>query len=364
MALLFFLLTSCGKKEEPVAQEEVVRPVKVMTVTSSRDAFARKYPGKVRAHKRVDLAFQVDGTLIELPIEEGQNAKAGDLLARVDPKDFQTSLRNAEGQLAKAKAALELAQREYERVLNIKKQDPGAISGSMVDQRREGVDRARAEIDSLKAAVDAAKDQLSYTYLRAPFSGVIAKRHVDNFQEVRAKQPIVSLDDTDKVEILVDVPEIVVANIRDERTGKIFAEFAAAPGKKYELSIKEYATRADPLTQTYQVTLQMPQPGDLNVLPGMTATVVVTAGEEAVGGSQFIVPAIAVFSDEAGAAHVWVVDKEKMTVHKRKVKTGDLTGTESIEIVDGLQTDEMIAVAGVTKLREGMKIKPVEKIEF
>ena len=167
-------LGGCQKAEKEVPRD-VVRPVKMMTLQSQSDALKRKYPATVRASQRVDLAFQISGTLKELPLKEGRRVKKGDLLARLDPRDYVVKLRNAEAQLAKAKAALALAKTEYERVLRIRKEEPGAASQSLVDKRLEGVDRARADIQSLRAQVDAAKIQLGYTYLRAPFSGIISK---------------------------------------------------------------------------------------------------------------------------------------------------------------------------------------------
>jgi multidrug efflux system membrane fusion protein len=363
VTLAAVFVIACGKEEEKVTKE-VVRPVKIIELESRGESLARKYPGKVQAQKRVDLAFQVHGPLIELPVNEGQEVGEGDLLARIDPRDFRTVLRNAEGQLAKAKAALDLAQSEYKRVLSIRDEDPGAVSGSMIDQKREAVGRAEADITSVAAAVDAAKDQLSYTYLRAPFDGVVAKRHVDNFQEVRAKQAIVSLDDANVIEIIIDVPETIMATVKKDRpVSKIVVEFASAPGKEYPLTVKEYATRADPTTQTYRITLQMPRPEDLNVLPGMTATVVGYVPEETSSGDQFVVPALAVFADEAGQAHVWVVDKDSMKVQQRKVTTGELTGSKSIQILEGLKSGEMIATTGVTQLREGMQVSDLGELE-
>jgi RND family efflux transporter MFP subunit len=213
--------------------------------------------------------------------------------------------------------------------------------------------------------VDAAQDKLGYTTLRAPFAGVISKRYVDNFQEVRAKQAIVSLDDISSLEILVDLPEIVVASIResDKEIGseaRAHAEFAAAPDAEYPLRIKEFATRADPRTQTYQVVFQMKRPEDLLILPGMTATVV---GEPPVSGETgdfFVIPAIAVFADDQGKSQVWVVDKETMTAQRRGVTTGDLTGEANIQITEGLRSGDTVAVSGVSQIREGMKVKPFD----
>ena len=215
----------------------------------------------------------------------------------------------------------------------------------------------------MQATVEAAKDKLDYTYLRAPFSGIIATRYVDNFQEVRAKQPVVTLDDLSHVEILVDVPENAMANVR---TGSVnvVAEFAAAPNKRYPVNLKEYSTRADPKTQTYRVVLTMPTPEDIRILSGMTATVEGTQPEQTEADDRVVTPAIAVFADETGASHVWVINPETKTVHRRKVTTGDLIGTDSIQILEGLNPGEMIAISGVSMLKEGMKVKPVDRIKY
>lgn len=354
-----FFVSSCGKGKEETA-EEIVRPVKMLTVSSTEDALVREFPGRVRASQRVDMSFQVSGPLITLPIKEGQKVEKGDLLAQIDPKDFDVNLRNAEGQLAKARAALDLAQSLYERVLRIRDQDPGAVSEAMIDQKREDVNRAQAEVTSLQATVDAAKDRLRYTRLEAPFSGTIARRYVENFQKVQAKEPILSLQDIATVEILVDVPENIIARMNKGDEINVFAEFVPAPGRQFPLTAKEYATEADPRTQTYRIVFTMPSPEGVNILPGMTATVksTIVSGTE---GNTLIVPALAVFADEAGTSSVWVIEKESMTVTRRKVTTGSLTGKDTIQILSGLKDGDVIAVSGVSKLREGMKVRHFEQ---
>ncbi len=360
-ALLIFII-SCGEKEADVTERMVIRPVKMMTLTSEGAISKLTFPGKVRAAQRVDLAFQVPGPLIELPVREGQEVKNGDLLARIDPKDFQTNLRKAEGQLAKAKAARERAESEYDRILRIRKEDPGATSQSMVDRRLEAVNASKAEINSLEATVEGANNQLSYTYLRAPFTGVIAKRYVDNFEEVRAKQPIVSLQDISDIEILIDVPENVMATLK-KGSVKTFAEFASAPEKQFELTGKELAKEADPKTQTYRAVLTMPSPQGIRILPGMTANVTAHIQGQEGDAIPLVIPAIAVFADEAGTSNVWVVDLDTMTVHKRKVTTGDLTGTDSIHVLEGLNPGDRIVVTGVSQLREGVQVRDLSELE-
>ncbi|MBW2206208.1 MAG: efflux RND transporter periplasmic adaptor subunit [Deltaproteobacteria bacterium] len=342
--VLMLLLVSCGKEEEQVARE-VVRPVKMMTVTSGGGAFTRAFPGKVQASQQVDLAFKVSGPLTELPVKEGQEVKKGALLARILPRDFNINLQ-------KAKALALEAEQQYKRykALYVQKQ----VSKADFDKYKSARDVAKAEQENARHA-------LNDTYLRAPFSGSIAKKHVDNFQEVRAKQPIVSLQDLSSLEIRIDVPESIIAKGREKDSLNAVAEFSTAPGKQYKLSLKEYSTQAGSRTQAYEVTFLMPQPEDINVLPGMTANVVVTTSAEEGGSDKIIIPAIAVFADEAGNSNVWIVDQENMTVKRQKVTTGDLTGTESIGISEGLRSGDMIAISGVTQLREGMQVRPMGK---
>jgi RND family efflux transporter MFP subunit len=358
---MFFFLTACGKKEEPVA-EEIIRPVKTATVATGADVTGLTLPGKVRASQRVELAFkEVGGRLIELPIagREGQEVKEGDLLARIDPRDFQTNVRNTQGRLKEAVASLDLANAQYDRVKRIQKQDPGAISGAEIDRRRENVNRLQGRIKSIRAEVTAARDKLSYTNLKAPYAGLIAKRYVDNFQEVKPKQPILALEDISQVELLVDVAENVMAVAQKEGEEAIIsvAEFPTAPGKKFPLELKEYATKADPATQTYQVVLQMPQPEDISILPGMTATVRIALGRKMATGQTVIIPAIAVLAEPDGKSFVWVVDTKEMTVKKQEVKVGMISGSENIDVHDGLKGGETIAVAGILQLKEGMRVR-------
>jgi len=363
--LAFFLLAACDSAPERQAEGEEPRPVKMLTVGAASQAAQRSFPGSVRAARRAELAFQVSGTLTQLPAGEGQEVKEGQVLAQLDQRDFENSLRNAQGQLGNVRAALQGARSEYERILRIRKQDPGATSESMVVKRREAMDRALAEMESVQAAVDAAKDKLGYTTLRAPFSGIVSKRHVENFQEVQAKEPIVSLDDISALEILVDLPESVVARINEPsgRTGNeapVMAEFAALPGKKYSLVVKEFSTRADPKTQTFQVVFEMKKPEDVSILPGMTAMIVGTSPEGVNGDGRFVIPAMAVFADERGVAHVWVVDPATMAVQRREVVTGEVAGDAGIRITGGLKAGEIVAVSGASQLRDGMRVKPFD----
>jgi RND family efflux transporter MFP subunit len=328
--------TGCGKGESETPEK--IYPVKLLTISSGQGLAGQTFPGKVRAAKRVDLSFRVSGPLMELPAEEGQLLKKGALVARILPRDFETNLK-------KSKARILKAEEQYNRYKDLYARNQ--VSKADLDKYKSERDVARAQE---KEALDALKD----TYLRSPFTGVVAKRYVENFEEIRAKQPIISLQDISEVEILIDVPETIMTSNITNDISEAYAQFSSAPEKKFPLKIKEYTTEADPKTHTYQVVLVMPQPKDINVLPGMTANVIGKGKEGALKGI-IRIPAIAVLGDPQGKGFVWVVDEE-MIVHKRSVVMGPMTGTNSILIPEGLKVGEKIIVAGLSKLEEGVKV--------
>ena len=213
-----------------------------------------------------------------------------------------------------------------------------------------------------KARLDEAEKNLSYTYLRAPFAGMIGDRYVENHMDIKAQEEIVDLNDTTSVEVKINAAENIVAvlsEVEKELDVKVFAEFDAASGRRFDLSLKELAARADPETQTFQITFVMPQPGDLTLLPGMTALVRVVVNKQS-GASISVpisVPAISVKTSPAGEKIVWVVNTDDMTVHQRKVTVGSMRGTEAIEILEGLEGGEHIVIAGLATLSEGMKVR-------
>lgn len=349
-ALAGFLLIGCSEPP-PVDVAPTVRPVKVLTLVGSDASTTRQFPGQVRAAQRADLSFEVAGKLQELPVREGQLLEQGDLVAALDDRDFASALKSAQAEFDNALA-------------NFRRGSALVKDGNI---SKTDFDRLRSRRDVTSANLAKAEKAVSDTRLLAPFRGRVANRFVENFQDVQAKQAIVSLQDIDELEILVDVPESQV--IRNPRAGdeppKMAALFEAFPTKRFDLSIKEFSTQADPTTQAFRVVLSMVQPQEFQALPGMTAMVEVHfPGDAGALTSSFVVPAIAVFADDTGESQVWVVDPASNTVQVRKVETGNLVGTDSIRLLSGVQADDMIAVSAVSRLREGMEIRPIDKVEF
>lgn len=342
--------SGCGKKDEgePV---EIVRPVKTAVVEGFAEG-EQTFPGRVDAGSKLLVSFRVPGRIVELPVRKGEAVDKGQLIARLDPRDYEIAVEEA-------KATFQRAESDFQRYKRLYETD--AVPLADLDQRRSDRDVARARLDE-------AEKNLGYTYLRAPFAGMIGDRYVENHMDIQAQEQVVDLNDTTIVEVKINASENLVAMIQQfapQLDIKVYAEYDARPGKRYQLTLKEIAARADPQTQTFQVVFVMPQPGDIALLPGMTALVRMIASIKP-GASIDVpisVPAIAVKTSPGGDKVVWVVDAENMTVHSRKVSVGSMRGAESIEILEGLESGERVVIAGLAQLSEGMKVRFWEEQE-
>ncbi len=331
----------CGGGEPP-PPPEVARPVATFVVgqgITSRLTF----PGTVQAADRAELAFRVSGPLIELPVVEGDVVQQGQMIARIDPRDYQIAVAQEKANFDQAVADAQRYKRLYERQ---------AVSLAELEVRE-----ARRNVS--EALYEQALADLGDTRLRAPFDGQIGIKYVQNFEDVVAKEPILSLHNVDQVEIVISVPEQIIASVREGVTRTVVATFDAAPGRQFPVEVEEFAVNADPATQTFPVTFTMPQPENLNVFPGMTALIVVSdiALAEDEPDAPLTVPAHSVFSDEAGNSRVWVIDPGDLTVHERPVTVGPVTGTDAIVVLSGLEAGERIAAAGIFQLQEGQTIR-------
>jgi RND family efflux transporter MFP subunit len=355
---MLLALSGCGQEE---VKKEAIRPIKAMQIGGVEAFTGRWFPGKAKAAQEANLAFRVAGTLSELPVNVGDEVKAGDLLVRLDPRDYQVALSSANAQLSRAQAAVNLAKSEFGRVDKIRQKDPGAVSQSMVDVKSSEYDSARAQLRSAKAEVARAQDTLKYASLRAPFAGTVVEKFVDNFEDVQAKQQVIRVVDTSSIEFTIQVPEGLM--VHAPKVKKAFVVFDANPGVEVPAVIKEIGKEASQTTRTYPITLSMEQPAEFKVLPGMAGKargdhesvekIVFEEQAEAVE-----IPLAATFSDQPGATFVWVVDETAKTVSKRQVETGDLT--DNGILVKGLNSGEWIATAGVNTLVNGQQVRILE----
>ena len=337
-AVAVMILTGCEGEPAPPA-EEVVRPAEIFEIPATDIASGLRFPGRVRAVQRAELAFNVPGEIVEFPVNEGQKVESGALIARLDPTAYQV-------RLDAARAEFEKARTDYERVKKIWDQSQ-AVPRAEVDQKRTALEVARS-------GYAAARKDVEDTRLTAPFAGVIARRHVENFRNVQAKEPIVSLQDIDDLEIVIHVPERVVSS--EPRRAAGYATIEGWPDLRLPVTLKSFATEADRQTQTYEVVLSLTSQQGVTILPGMSAEVFPAPGAGTAGS--VAIPLKAVITGPDGAPMVWVVDPETSRVSPRAIEVGTMRGG-SIVVLDGLQPGERIVTAGVHHLRDGMLVRPL-----
>ncbi len=400
---ILYLVAGCA--QEPTSESNAVRPVKTVVVSAGDNLRTRSFPGKVEASQTAELTFLVPGLLVKLPVREGNRIAKGGIIAQLRQDEFEAQLNILQSRLAQAntelnalkagerteqRARLEAQVRAAEATLRNAEADYNrhagllqskAISRSVYERvettyrvaqeelrsarelldkamtaRKEDIDAKEAEIRGLEARLVEGKIQLRDSTLLAPFNGVVARRFVEQQQTIRAQEPIVVFQDTDEIFISVDMPETVMINeIQSANVKQAFATFDGAAGSEFPVHITETARSADPITQTFRVRFAMKVPPDINLLPGMTARVTLVYSLGAKGKNRLLAPVSAVFKDPSGEQVVWVIGEDQSVV-RRPVTLGSPLGAQ-IEIIDGLQPGDRIAVAGVSFLRPGMKVR-------
>jgi len=337
-------LFSGGCEQQMAEQPTVVRPVKILTIEASGSAAQHEYPATIRASQQADMGFEVPGRMDEFLVKEGQLVKKGDLLARLDDRDYQSELEKAKANQRKALADLN-------RSLSIYRQDKGAISKGTIESDRRGKEVADAALQQAEKAVED-------TMLRAPFDGYVARKLVEDFANVQAKEAVLVLQDMSQLEVEVSVPERdMVSSSRSNNVDQITARtkpevsITSIPGRSFPARVKEFATTADPTTRTFQVRLIFERPDDVSILPGMTARVRAQVASD----TGIRIPVTAVVSNAQYQSFVWKVDPATMTVSPAPVEMGKLQ-EDKVEILSGLQDGDMLAISGLRYLQDGMQV--------
>jgi RND family efflux transporter MFP subunit len=344
LASPLLLFGGCGEEAEVPAAGP--RPVKILTVGQTAEAIAFEYPGQIAAVQEAVIAFEVSGQIVSFPVQDGEAVAKGQTLARLDDRDY-VARRDAQ------RATFNVARTDYERFRELYEEN--AVSLQDLELKRRQFEVAEAEQRTADKA-------LADTELKAPFAGRVARTLVENFQNVRAKQDVLLLQDLTSLDIDNNFPEGHWARLEKphdgDKTRELFqAEVTVSAFPKYSFpaTVKDVATAADPATRTFKATFSIDTPSDILILPGMTARLVIAPNLAVVGGQRILLPAGATIADDAGNAYVWKVDPQTMQVSRAAVTMGELSGAE-VEILSGLSVGDQVAVSGVKNLRDGMQV--------
>lgn len=344
---LIALLTACGNDQEVEAPP---RPAMVVQPEPAA-ALLETFPGEVRARFEPELAFRIGGKVSKRLVEVGERVKADQPLAELDPQDVRLQLEAVRAQMAAAEANLNLARAERDRYQTLLERQ--LVSRSHFDSADNAYRSAEAQYQQVRAQYDVARNQATYAVLRAPQNGVIASRRLEVGQVVAAGQTVLTLAADGEREVAIGLPEHALERFRLGQ--EVAVELWSQPGKRFPARIRELAPAADPNSRTFAARVAFLEGGNVPAELGQSARVLISHA----GSVPLAVP-LSALSAEGGKPFVWVVDPGTETLQRRLVQVGPY-GESRVPVLAGLDAKDWVVAAGVQVLREGQKVRPVDR---
>jgi RND family efflux transporter MFP subunit len=336
-------MAACSKSAPP---EEPVRAVKVITVGVDAVSSRREYAGEVRAQVESRLGFRVGGKIIERQAELGQHVKAGQVLAQLDPQDYQLAADAARAQVAAAVTNRDLAAADFRRYQTLK--DQNFISGAELERREAALKAAQAQLAQAQSQLAVQGNQAGYAVLKADVSGVVTAIEAEQGQVVAAGAPVLRIAADGVRDVVFSVPEDRVAAVKVGAPVKIrvWAQNTELQGK-----VREVAASSDPVTRTYAVKASI----DANAPPALGATVYITPDAPGAAGVPVIKLPTTALWQQGQATAVWVLDPATLTVKPQVIEIATADGNEVV-VASGLQSGMRVVSAGVHVLSPGQKV--------
>ena len=338
------LLSACSK---PAPTEEPIRAVKVLTVGVGSMNSGAEFAGEVRARVESRLGFRVSGKIVRRQAELGQRVKAGDVLAQLDPQDYQLAAQAARAQVVAAQTNRDLAAADFKRYKELR--DQNFISGAELERRDAALKAAQAQFDQAQAQGSALGNQAAYTTLVADVSGVVTAIEAEPGQVVAAGTPVVRIAKDGPRDVVFAVPEDKVALIKVGSDADVRA-WAANVSLKGQ--VREVAASADPVTRTFAVKVALPTQDALAL--GTTVSVLPHALDRS--SVQVIKLPTSALRQDGKTSAVWLLDTTSMTVKLQPIQIATADGNEVV-VAGGLQPGMQVVSAGVHVLSPGQKVR-------
>lgn len=336
-----------GCSEEKKAEtKEIVRPVKVVEISDARGTAPLIYSGAVKARVETSLGFRVAGKITERRVNVGDRVKTGDVLARIDPTDYQLSVKTAEANLAAAEKGVGTADLANKRAQQL--YDKSVTAKSQTEQAALNYDQAVSTRDAAASALEQARNQVTYTELTSDRDGIVTAISADTGAVVAAGTPVATVALDSEKEIQIAVPENDIAQFSPGKTVK--ASFWSDNTLVLDGKVREISGSADAQSRTFSVRVSLP--ANDRVLLGMTATIEAVA-DGTVGNPSIPLAALA---EKDGRKIVWIVNRDTSTVHAREIAVADFTG-DGVNVSKGLATGDLVVAAGTQFMAENLKVK-------
>jgi RND family efflux transporter MFP subunit len=348
LALLLAVLTglsACGGAAPPLPAAAVDPPLPTLRVARETSARERSWDGVVEAVNQATLSAQTGGRVLELPFDVNDYVEAGEVVVRFTDVEQQSGRRRAEAALAAAQAAATEAEAEFRRIAEV--YERRLVSRAQYDQATARRDAGRAQLEAARAALRESGEQVDYTVIRAPYTGILTERHVEVGETVRPGQPLVSGLSLAQLRVAVEVPQSDVEAIR--RHGR--AAVLLADGRRVAAQRVVVFPFADPKTHSFRVRVELPET-DTGLQPGMTVKTAFMLGE----GERLSVPQSALLRrSEVTAVYVLGANGR---IGLRQLRLGHRFD-DRVEVLAGLDdgetivSDPLAALAWLAEQRDG-----------
>lgn len=362
LAFIAAYAAGCKEKSRPVE-----RPVPSISVAlpEVRDiTLTKDYPGYLSSELKVDLVARVSGYLQTSYLQPGQKVKKGQLIYVIEPDIYQDNVQQAEASLKTARAQLDYARNNYERMKEAAKS--GAVSQIQVLQAESTVSETEAAVKNAEAELNTARKNLSYCYIRAPFEGRVTKGQYDIGNFINGSVQAVTLATLYKDDLMYanfniednQFMKMLLQNVRaNNDTLHLPKEVIVHLGKdgrqSYTGRLDYLSPNVDLSTGTLTVRANLDNPSG-RLKSGLYVTITLPYAEEK---QAVLVRDASIGTDQLGK-YLYVVGASD-TVKYRHIQTGQLIDDTLRQVLSGLQPGERYVTTALLKVRDGMKIKPV-----
>lgn len=347
-----FALAGCEEETPEIAPQ--VRAIKTYTVTEVASGQTRKFSGQVYATDSSTLSFHVSGNVREMRVNEGDQVKKDQVLAVLDKQPYSLDVESAEADVQQAKSNVAQAKQDYERQEQLYQK--GWVAEARLERVETNLDVAKSQLDLAGSKLNLAKRDLRLTDLRAPYDGTISRKHIEAFVEVKTGQPVYDIEAAGTLEVRFDIPETIISRMSVGMP--VTVKFPRDDAGVMRARITEIGSTASTANAFPAKATLVDPPAEIR--SGMTAeTAILLAQQDTDSG--FLVPLSAIApGDGSGQGYAFIYEPKTQTVKKILVK-GQGAIDNFVNIIEGVKSGDVVAVAGVTFLSDGQRVKLMQE---
>jgi len=340
---------SCTDQEETGDKQIDQIPVYVTTVQKGNIKKTLRLTGNIEPWESVNIMPDISGKVKKIYVDNGDYVNKGQILAELDTRSIALMSQQAKAALSVAESNYNDASKNWDRIKTLFER--GTVSSQQYEKAQLGYEAAKAQLEQAKASLDIAQYQLDVSIMKAPFSGIIASKNMNEQETINPMMPggqgVLTLADLSKVKVHTAIPENQFRNVSPGL--EAFLNVDAYPDEVFTGIVSKIDPTADPMSRTFGVEIVVPNENML-LRSGMFARVNLTIKEKT---DVILIPVECVVKtpDEN---FVFVI--ENSVAHRRDITLG-LAESRMIEIIDGLQAGEHVVTVGKEMLKDGSLVQ-------